>query len=202
MKKVLLPVIGLLFLLNFAQAQVIENFNTPGSLGIFKDAVWGSAASPSITDSIYQTVDPSGKSAGVLGVKFDLKGYAQHNAIRPVTQSWLNPNGAQMMTYWVFIPKNSGIPDSLTIELWWQVNGNWTWNAVDFYPIDIPKGVWYPLSAPIAQAAVASPTNSGFLSGHILGDFGIQWNNDHDSSAVWKGDIYFDNVSMIGAKPT
>jgi hypothetical protein len=201
MKKAILFIFGFLFITGYAGAQVLDNFDTPGSLGIFKDANWGNAASPNITDSIYQAADPTGKSAGVMAVAFDLKGYNQHNAIIPTSQN-LDPKGAQLITYWIYIPLNSSIPDSLVFGLWWQVNGNWTWNEYDYYAKDIPKGVWYPLSAAILDSSIADPTNDGFISGHVLGDFGIQWNNGKDSTAVWKGLVYVDNVSLEGAKPT
>jgi hypothetical protein len=200
MKKTILLIIGFLFITSFAGAQVIENFDAAGSLGIFKDAAWGTPASPSITDSIYQTADPSGKSAGSMAVAFDLKGRGQHNAI--ISKSTLDPNKAHQITYWIFIPSNNGIPDSLAFGLWWQVNGNWTWNEYKYYAKDIPKGVWYPLSVAILDSSIADPTNDGFISGHILGNYGIQWNNDKDSASVWKGIVYIDNVSLVGTKPT
>jgi hypothetical protein len=200
MKKTILLIFGFLLMTNYAGAQLLDNFDTPGSLGIFKDAKWGTASSPSITDSIYQAADPSGKSAGVMAVAFDLKGYNQHNAV--IAQSALNPNRAQQITYWIYIPLNSGIPDSLVFGLWWQVNGNWTWNEFDYYAKDIPKGKWYPLSAAILDSSIADPANDGFISGHVLGGFGIQWNNGKDTTSVWKGNVYIDNVSLIGAEPT
>ena len=196
MKKTILLILGLLFITSYAGAQIIDNFDTPHSLGIFKDAGWGT-----LTDSIYQTSDPSGKSAGAMAVAFDLKGFSDKNAIRPVTQQLVNPNGSHQLTYWVFIPQNSGIPDSLVFGLWWQINGNWAWNEYDYYAKDIPKGVWYPLSAAILDSSIADPTNDGLVNGHIFGDFGIQWNNGKDSTSIWKGVVYIDNVSLVGVKP-
>lgn len=196
MKKLLLVLFGLFMFAGFINSQVIANFDKAGSLGIFKNADFGT-----LTDSIYQTTDPTGKSAGVMDVEFNLKGVNDHNAIRPITQQLIDPSGAQQLTYWVYIPKNSGIPDSLVIGLWWQVNGNWAWNELDYYAKDIPKGVWYPISVPLADSSLADPVNDG-LTGHKLGDFGIQWNNIHCQSTIWKGSIYIDNVSLIGANPT
>jgi hypothetical protein len=198
MKKILLLLFGFLFISGYASAQLLDNFNTAGSLGIFKDAAWGT-----LTDSIYQTADPTGKSSGVMGVAFDLKGKGDKNAIRPVTQQLVNPKGAQQLTYWVYIPSNSNIPDSLVFGLWWQVNGNWAWNEYDYYAKDIPRGVWYPLSAAILDSSIADPVNDGFNGGkNIFGDFGIQWSNYKDSTVVWKGNVYIDNVSLEGAAPT
>ncbi len=188
---------GLFFVTHPASAQVLEGFGTKGSLGIFKDAGWGT-----LTDSIYQTSDPTNNANGVMGVAFDLKGVNDHNAIRPVTQQLVkDTKGALYLTYWVYIPANSTIPDSLVIGLWWQVPINWSWNETDYYAKDIPKGKWYPLSAPIMDSSIADPAND-LLAGHGFGDFGIQWNNGKDSSTVWKGVMYIDSVSLIGAKPT
>jgi hypothetical protein len=200
MKKVILLIFGFLLIAGYTGAQVIERFDKPGSLGIFKDANWGTAANPSITDSIYQTTDPTGKSTGVMAVDFNFKGYGQHNAI--ISLSTLDPKGAHQITYWIYIPANSGIPDKMQFGLWWQVNGNWTWNEYKYFAKDIPKGVWYPLSVAILDSSIADPTNDGFINGHILGNYGIQWNNDSTTSSVWKGTVYIDNVSLVGVKPT
>jgi hypothetical protein len=195
MKKVILFVLGLFLFTNYAGAQLLDNFETSGSLGIFKDAKWGT-----LTDSIYQTSDPTGKSKGVMAVAFDLKGVNTLNAI--INQSTLDPKGAHQLTYWIYIPLNSSIPDSLIFGLWWQANGNWTWNEYDYYAKDIPKGTWYPISAAILDSSIADPANDGLTNGHVLGNIGIQWKNAKDSTVIWKGVVYVDNVSLEGAVPT
>jgi hypothetical protein len=68
MKRSLQVLLGLFLLGNMASAQVLEGFGSKGSLGIFKDAAWGA-----LTDSIYQTADPTNSANGVMGVAFDLK---------------------------------------------------------------------------------------------------------------------------------
>jgi len=181
-----------------ASAQVLEGFGSKGSLGIFKDAAWGA-----LTDSIYQTADPTNSANGVMGVAFDLKGTGDKNAIRPTSQQLIkDTKGALYLTYWVYIPANSTIPDSLAIGLWWQVAvGGWAFNEIDYLAKDIPKGQWYPLSAPIQDSSIADPTND-LLTGHGFGDFGIQWNSYNCGSTVWKGVMYVDSVSLIGSTPT
>ncbi len=198
MKKILPVLVGLFLFGSTGSAQVLEGFGTKGSLGIFKDAGWGT-----LTDSIYQTTDPTNSANGVMGVALDLKGTGDKNAIRPVSQGLItNTKGALYLTYWVYIPANSDIPDSLTIGLWWQVAvGSWQFNETDFYAKDIPKGHWFPLSAPIMDSSIADPAND-LLAGHGFGDFGLQWNSYSCGSAVWKGAIYVDSVSLIGATPT
>jgi hypothetical protein len=195
MKKTILLVVWFFFLANIAKAQVIENFEKAGSLGIFRNAKLGALA-----DSIYQTADPSGKSSGALDVHFNLKGISDKNAISQATQV-MSSYGAQQLTYWIYIPSNSSIPDSLAIGLWLQAAvGSWPVNELDYYAKDIPKGVWYPLSYPLTDSSIANPAKND-LASHQIGDFGIRWNNSHCVSASWSGDIYIDNVSLIGVKP-
>ncbi len=197
MKRLLAVFLGLFTFGSLSSAQVLEGFGTKGSLGIFKDAGFGT-----LTDSIYQTTDPANSANGVMGVALDLKGSGDKNAIRPVTQQLIKDvKGALYLTYWVFIPANSTIPDSLAIGLWWQVPINWQFNEVDYYAKDIPKGRWYPLSAPIQDSSIVDPANN-LLAGHGLGDFGIQWNSYSCGTTVWKGAIYVDSASLIGSTPT
>ena len=196
MKRLLFVLLGIFALGSLSSAQVLEGFSAKGSSWHFKDAGFGT-----LTDSIYQTTDPSNNSNGVLGVAFDLKGTGDKNAIRPVTQQLIkDTKGTLYLTYWVYIPANGPIPDSLVIGLWWQVPINWTFNEIDFYAKDIPKGQWYPLSAPIQDSSIVDPAND-LLAGHGFGDFGIQWNTYSCGSTVWKGVMYVDSVSLIGSTP-
>lgn len=197
MKKFLLVILGLLILNNFAHTQVVEDFEKPGNLGIFKDAQWGT-----LTDSIYQTTDPTGKSQGVMAVAFDLKASNAHNAIQlngPRTN--FPTNGAQVLSYSVYIPADSKIPDSLVFGVWVQP-ANWSWNEVYIYAKDIPKGVWYPLNYYLLDSSIANPSDDNYTT---IMDCGIQWNNNKVDStqafAIWKGVIYIDNVSFLGTKP-
>jgi hypothetical protein len=127
MKKSILLLFGLLFIGSYVRAQVIENFDKAGSLGIFMDENWGNTSSPNITDSIYQASDPTSKSPGVLSVAFDLKGYSQHNAFGLLAgnKGTIKTNGAQFLTYYIYIPANSLIPDSVHFGLWVQFTANW-----------------------------------------------------------------------------
>jgi hypothetical protein len=193
MKKSLLVVAVLLFLGNLASAQVLERFESAGSLGIFKDAKWGT-----LTDSIYQTTF---KGSGVLAFAINTNGQLAHNAIRPVTQKYLSPSllgDGQVLTFWVFIPDTA--TPNINVQLWWQPANGWTWTQVDNHVQSIPKNIWYPLSVCLKQTSLADPTGHDLSQG--IGDFGIQLDNDSASAAVWKGVIYVDNVSLIGATPT
>ncbi len=184
-----------LLLSKFTTAQVLENFDNSGSIGIFKNENIGT-----ITDSIFQTPDPTGKSVGVMDVRFDLKGMNDINSIGLANQK-MSLNGAQQLSYWIYIPRNSTIPDSLVFVLWMQSTASWGTAELDYYAIDIPKDVWFPLSFPLTDSSISNPQKND-LSSHQIGDFGIKWNNNHCTSTMWKGDVYFDNVSLIGSQPT
>jgi hypothetical protein len=104
---------------------------------------------------------------------------------------------AQVLTFWVFIPDTA--TPNINVQLWWQPSKGWAWTAVDNYVQGMPKNKWFPLSVYLKQASVADPTNHDLSQG--LGDFGIQFDNSKDSLKSWKGVIYVDNVSLVGAQP-
>jgi hypothetical protein len=200
MKKPVLFLAVLLFLGTFASAQVLDDFNTAGSLGIYVENTWGTAI-----DSIYQTADPTGKSAGVLGVAIDLTGKQDKDAIglTNTSKGHVSSNGASFLVMWVYIPVGSTIPDSLNLQLYYQQSVSWAWTQIDNYAGDIPKGKWYPLSFPIA-ALSASDSAGHYLSGtNDIGDFGmqIQTYNIHGAQPTWKGVIYIDNIALVGKQP-
>ncbi len=193
MKKSLLVVAVLLFLGNFASAQVLEGFEKAGSLGIFKDAKWGT-----LSDSIYQTTF-NGHGVMALAIN-NTSGLSAHNAIRPVNQNYLSASllgNAQVITFWVFIPDTA--TPNINLQLWWQPSNGWAWTAVDNYVQSMPKNKWFPLSIFFKQISVADPTGHDLSKG--IGDFGIQFDNSKDSLKSWKGVIYVDNVSLVGAQP-
>jgi hypothetical protein len=196
MKKTVLLIVGFLSLAGFANAQVVADFETPGSLGIFVDAQWGI-----ITDSIYQVADPTGESSGVMAISFNLQGTSGHNAIQLATPPRTNfaTNDAHVLSYSIYIPGEINIPDSLTFGLWAQSSVGWEWNERYLYAIDIPKDVWYPVYYFLLDSTLASPATD---NNAVLGDCGIQWNSyGVDSGTVWSGIIYIDNVSLVGAEP-
>ena len=174
--------------------------NPAGILGIFRDEKWGD-----LVDSVYQTNDPTGKSNGVMAVHFNLKGKQSHNAIGSLESSkgQIKANNAQVLSYWIYIPSNSTIPDSIQFGLWSQTTADWnSWNEEYFLSKDIPKGKWFPLSYFLADSSIKNPATDD-ISSHNIGDMGIQWwNTGADTATVWSGNIYIDNISLVGAKPT
>jgi hypothetical protein len=194
MKKIILLIVGFLFFSTLVKAQVLADFETAGSLGIFTDVHWGT-----ITDTIYQAADPTGESTGAMAVHFNLTGTSGNNAIGLATppRTSLATNDAHALSYSIYIPSEINIPDSLVFGLWAQDNVAWEWNERYLYAIDIPKGVWYPVYYFLLDSTIAGSENNA-----VLGDCGIQWNTfSVDSGTVWSGTIYVDNVSLVGVQP-
>ncbi len=183
-------------------AQVLENFNTAGSLGIYAYNNWGS---PGLIDSVFQTTDPANPSNGVLAVKLKLAGKADKDAVgfTATTKGHINSAGAQILTLWVYVPRN--VPDSVDLQLYYQpvANGAWTWTPIDYYAKDIPRNKWFPLSMNIAALSISDPSGHGLTGTNDIGDFGVQFANlNAAADSVWTGNIYIDNVALVGAKPT
>ncbi|MGA9291863.1 MAG: T9SS type A sorting domain-containing protein [Ignavibacteriaceae bacterium] len=199
MKKIIL-LLSLLLVSSLVNAQVLENFNTAGSLGMYQYNNWGN---PGLIDSVYQTADPVKASNGVLAVKLKLNGIGDNDAVGFLESSkgHVSSNGAQVLTLWVFVP--SDVPDSVDLQLYYQpvANGAWTWTATDYYAKDIPRNKWYPLSMYIKQLSISDPSGHALSGTNDIGDFGVQFANFSAPDTTWTGEIYIDNVTLIGAKP-
>lgn len=199
MKKILL-LINILLITGLVSAQVLENFNTPGSLGMYQYNHWGN---PGLIDSVYQTTDPVDAGNGVLDVKLKLNGISDKDAVGFLesTKGKISSNGAQVLTLWVYVP--SDVPDSVDLQLYYQpvANNAWTWTQTDYYAKDIPKNKWYPLSMYIKQLSISDPTGHALSGTNDIGDFGVQFINASAPDTIWTGNIYIDNVTLIGAKP-
>ncbi|HTX19279.1 MAG TPA: T9SS type A sorting domain-containing protein [Bacteroidota bacterium] len=212
MKKALLLFISLAFLGNFAQSQILQNFNKDVT-GIEKSSDSGKGL-----DSLYKTADPSNSANGVLAMHFNFGpvndtvanlhgrmelGDGKGNA------TYVAPGLAQNLTFWVYLDSTQKIPDSLEIDTYGMDNTNWDWtengNANQkklnvHYALDIPKNVWYPLTFRMAElqtfdknfAYNASGVGKGFMTGLQI----FPWKGND-----WTGIIYVDNVGFYGAVP-
>jgi len=114
--------------------------------------------------------------------------------------SGLNTGNALVLTYWVYLPAN--IPDSIAIQVWGQ-DEDWHHVEVDYLAKDIPKETWYPINFNIMELQI-NPNNTydGFGGVHQISGIGVHRWNESDTDANWTGDIYVDDISMIGAYPT
>ena len=77
MKKIIL-LLNILIFTSLVSAQVLENFNTAGSLGMYQYNNWGN---PGLIDSVFQTTDPANIGNGVLAVKLKLNGIGDNDAV-------------------------------------------------------------------------------------------------------------------------
>lgn len=192
MKRLLLIMAGLLVAGSLASAQVVANFNTPGSNDGFKFVSGNNGL-----DSIAQVSGPVDKSNGALAMYFNFAagGYANGSQHGIIGLSGVSPNGAQMITYYVYLPSGENIPDSLRIDIYAQDKTNYQWEENEFYAMNIPRDKWYPISFPLTQYAINNPKFD--LSGP-LNLTGLQI---FPTTAAWKGVIYVDKVELDGSKP-
>ncbi len=190
MKKSLLVIIGLLFIGGQASAQVIANFNTPGSLGGYTKASDSGVG----LDSLYQTQGPT--NSGVLAMDLNFTDYAtQHGRI--VYQTGIQVNKAQFITWWVYLPSSANIPDSTQISVYAMNNNHWAWTEDKYFVMNLPKDKWYPMSFPLYQHYLKNP-NFNIMSDQIV-QSGIQITAQQ---ANWSGTIYVDSVALVGTEPT
>ncbi len=190
MKRLLFVLAGMLMASSLVSAQVIDNFNN--SVGGFKLFSGNNGL-----DSIASVPGPVKSSNGVLAMYFNFAagGYANGQQHGIIADGPLSPNGAQLITYYVYLPSGENIPDSLRVDIYVQDKTNYQWEENEFYAMNIPRDKWYPLSFPLTQTAINNPKFD--MSGQI-NVTGLQI---FPTNAAWKGVIYVDNVELDGSKP-
>lgn len=192
MKRVLLIIFSLLFFAEWVNAQVKYDFesDTQG----FYDYGWGSAF-----DGVSRVADPTGQSGstGVLQIAFN--GSKGTGDAVGAASGQPDKTTAQFLTYYVWLPANT--PDSLHLNLFCQDNKNWSHKTQNYWAVDIPKEVWFPLSFPLTQTELKGTdfdvVNNKF--GWMGIDIGT-WNSD-PAVLAWTGNILIDNVSYLGVQP-
>lgn len=187
MKKALLTVVGILLMSGWAYAQVIADFESTTN-GFGKG--WGDSFV-----SIAKVADPSGKTAGVLGVELDLS--LAGNKQAAISKTKVDAAAAHVITYWVYLTKDT--PDSLAFKVFAQAPVNWDWQDVIYYAKNIPKEKWYPLNFDL-DAKGATSANFDKTKG-ALEAAGIEIGGAKSANKTWKGKVYIDNVSLVGVQP-
>jgi hypothetical protein len=140
MRKGILSVVCLLFLVGWAQAQVIATFEA-GDEG-FTDLAW---ASPNGLTGLSVVTDPNLAGNHVLQATFD-RSAGQRATISFSPKATM----AQVVMFYIWLPTDT--PDSLQIETFAQDNSHWSHTEGGWiYAKDIPKGVWCPLNFYIKQ---------------------------------------------------
>ncbi len=207
MKKLLLLGVGLFFLASFARAQVLLTFDKSVA-GMEKatdsDQSNGVQVGPGL-DSVYWS---SKMSAAAIAIHWDSTG--QHARMDlgdgKGNATYIVPNGAQILTFWVYLDSSQHVPDSLQIDTYGMDNTNWSWtetNADQHFAKDIPKNIWFPISFPMAARLAANPNfqynssaaGKGFMTG-------LQVFPHYKAAVGWHGTIYVKSAVLIGAMPT
>ncbi|MCA9734554.1 MAG: T9SS type A sorting domain-containing protein [Deferribacteres bacterium] len=192
MKRVLLLTLGLfVFLAGTAFSQTLFDFE--GDAQGWYDNGWAGGLT-----SVMQAADPTGNSAGVLSVGYDIgvdkKGVLEFPS--------LDASSGKLITYHVWLPAD--FPDGVDFELWIQDNASWGWSDVGytiFKSQDIPKETWFPLSTDIVSLSLRASNVD--LMNNKIGKGGIQigaW-GIADADTSWSGTFYLDDVELIGAAP-
>ena len=147
--------------------------------------------------SVTRVTDPTGKSAGVLKVSVD----GSKGSWGDIEKDDIDPNGAQILTYWVWLP--AGIPDSMVIRVWAEDNKNWIWTEQSCYTKSIPKQTWYPLNFYMNQYGIDTDHFRFSTAGNRIGKTGLEisFDDEHDAGRNWTGDFYVDNVCLLGSQP-
>lgn len=149
--------------------------------------------------SVERIADPTEVSDGVLSFGLDFskstKGYVGHSNLNVF---WSDTGaavdtGATAISIDVWVPTD--IPATgATLQLVVRDNTNWGWNQTSFTISDstIVPGQWNTVTLdllPFIEAGTYNPLNEKTL-------FGVQLGHSSDNS--WTGNIYLDNVTLIG----
>lgn len=194
MKKILLLFCAFALAGAPVAAQItIADFEAQG-LGTQGYAIaWGNAIL-----SLDWAADPTGQSTGVLkasydGSQGDTKGaFAQENLdVRWTAEA----QGATGIAYDIWIPAD--FPADAIVKAWGQDRQNWTWNEYQYTIADteLVAGQWNTVVFDImaAQAANDQFVPAAGLKAGIEIFFG---------SNAWQGDVYFDNIRLLGIDET
>jgi hypothetical protein len=210
MKKSILLFVALVFVGTNIEAQVISNFNNQAN-GVSGFEKAGDSDGPSSNptgpglDSLFWTHDPSNSANGVLAMAIHWDSTGQHGRMELGSggnATYIAPNGAKFVTFWVYVDSAQNVPDSMQIDTYAMDNTNWSWTEDVHFVKDIPHNVWYPLSFPLAAHKAQNPNfqydnpaaGKGFMTG-------LQVFPHNANSVGWHGFIYVDNVSLVGALP-
>ncbi len=147
---------------------------------------------------VARTADPTEVSEGVLATNWDfslsVKGYVGNSGFNIFWSDTgtVVDTGATAITIDVWVPTD--FPQSgATLGLVLRDKVNWTWNETKYTISDstVIPGEWNTVSLDVLQYITAGTFNPFGPS-----VFGVQLGHSSDNS--WTGDIYFDNVTLVG----
>lgn len=191
MKKVLAVVLGLMLYASGLQAQVLADFESPaaGTQG-FADENWGTFIS-----SVSQAADPSGASSGVLKVTLDAKDYRPAGDPKdPIATSTIKTLKGKFLVYYVWLP--ASIPNGININPFMQSGDGWAWQNASYLTDNLAKEKWVPVYIDL-EAFAAGGADLGKIQ-----KMGIEFQGWNMAAGTeWTGDVYVDNISLLGAEP-
>jgi hypothetical protein len=181
MKKTLLVLAGMLLMSGFAYSQALFTFDK--DLNGFSVPDWSSKG----VVSCKQVTDPKDATNGCVEVQFD-----GSKGTFDLASSSFDAKGP-IITAYIWLPKDA--PDTMTVRIWAQDKGSWSWNEVAYKAKDIAKEVWFPLTFNAEQRRLV-PANK---FDNVTNQFGALGVGVYGTN--WAGTFYIDNVTMKGAKP-
>ena len=174
-----------------AEAQVVADFESEaGGTQNVSDGNWGS-----FITGISRVADPSGKSAGVLQVGLDAADYRPASDPKDAfTLSGIKTLKGKYFAYNLWLPAD--MPDNIGIEPFIQTGDGWAWQNATYLSQNLEKGKWVTVVLDL-EAMVAGGADLNKVQA-----IGVQihgWNVA--ANTTWTGNIYVDNISILGAEP-
>ena len=150
---------------------------------------------------VARIADPTSVSEGVLSGSWDFsrsaKGYIGNGSFNLfwADTGTVVDTGATAIRVDVWIPADFPVSDG-TLGLVLRDKVGWTWNETK-YPlsdsITVVPGAWNTFSLDVLQYIL-----NGTFNPYGTSSFGIQL--QHSSNTTWQGDVYFDNVTLVGVE--
>ncbi len=189
MKKKLLIVAWLIFMAGLTQAQVIADFET-GANG-FAASDWGNMLNDEASGMV---ADPSGRTAGAM--KISLTANNDGNEKAALANGSIGSFDGKVVSYDLWLPANT--PDDLLFKIFSQTTDNWNWKSTSVLAGTLDKEQWVKVYLDLEYW---SANGADYTQ---IKKFGIEFNlqGAADSNKSWSGDIYVDNVNLLGALPT
>jgi len=188
MKKKLLLLSWLFLFAGIIQAQVIGDFES-GDNG-FAAEDWGNMLND---ESSGQVADPSGRTTGVY--KVSLTASNDGNEKAAFTNGSIGSFDGKVVSYDLWLPADT--PDDLLLKVFSQTTDNWDWKSTNILAGNLDKEQWIKVYLDLDFWTANGADYSAVKK------FGIEFNlqDAADTNKSWSGDIYVDNVSVLGAVP-
>ncbi len=189
MKRYLHSLIWLLLFAGLTHAQVIADFES-GDNG-FAAEEWGNMLNE---DASGQTADPTGRTTGVF--KISLTANNDGNEKAAFGNSSIGSLDGKVVSYELWLPADT--PDGLLLKVFSQTSDGWDWKDMPVNASTLKKEEWIKVYLDLDYLTANGADYSNIKK------LGIEFNlqGAADENKTWSGDIYIDNVLLLGAMPT